>query len=65
MISGIKITPLKQIVDDRGKIMHMLRSDSSIFTNFGEIYFSTIYKNVFHYCGLYCLTYGGWNQYCI
>ena len=42
MINGIKITPLKQIVDERGKIMHMLRNDSSIFKNFGEIYFSTI-----------------------
>ena len=42
MIDGIKITPLKQIRDNRGKIMHMLRSDSSIFKSFGEIYFSTI-----------------------
>ena len=25
--------------------MHMLRSDSLIFQNFGEIYFSTIFKN--------------------
>ena len=24
MIVGIKITPLKQIEDDRGKVMHML-----------------------------------------
>ena len=42
MIEGIKITPLKQIKDSRGKIMHMLRSDSPIFENFGEIYFSTV-----------------------
>ena len=42
MIDGIKITPLKQIKDNRGKIMHMLRSDSSIFKSFGEVYFSTI-----------------------
>ena len=45
MIDGIKITPLKQIRDNRGKIMHMLRSDSSIFKGFGEIYFSTKSKN--------------------
>ncbi len=42
MIDGLKITPLKQIKDERGKIMHMLRSDSKIFEKFGEIYFSTV-----------------------
>jgi len=46
MIEGIIITPLKQIKDDRGKIMHMLRSDSSIFKSFGEIYFSTVKPKV-------------------
>ena len=42
MIDGIKITPLKQVVDERGKIMHMIRNDSKIFEKFGEIYFSTV-----------------------
>tara|TARA_B100001750_G_C14964971_1_gene330109 strand:- start:34 stop:471 length:438 start_codon:yes stop_codon:yes gene_type:complete len=42
MIDNVKITPLKQITDKRGKIMHMLRNDSSIFEKFGEIYFSTV-----------------------
>ncbi len=41
-IKGIVVTPLKIISDDRGSVMHMLRSDSKIFKNFGEIYFSTI-----------------------
>ena len=45
MIEGIKITPLKQIEDERGKVMHMLRNDSKSFTKFGEIYFSTIHPN--------------------
>ena len=45
MITGIKITPLKQIEDDRGKVMHMLRNDSESFTKFGEIYFSTVHSN--------------------
>ncbi len=45
MIHDVKITPLKIIADDRGKVMHMLRSDDQIFQKFGEIYFSTIYKN--------------------
>jgi dTDP-4-dehydrorhamnose 3,5-epimerase len=41
MIEGVVITPLRQIEDRRGKVMHMLRRDSPIFTEFGEIYFST------------------------
>jgi dTDP-4-dehydrorhamnose 3,5-epimerase len=46
MIDGIKITPLKQILDERGKIMHMLRNDSKDFLAFGEIYFSCVYPGV-------------------
>ena len=42
MIADVKITPLKQIKDSRGKIMHMLRTDSPNFKSFGEIYFSTV-----------------------
>jgi len=42
LISGVKISPLKQILDERGKIMHMLRSDSPAFKSFGEIYFSVV-----------------------
>lgn len=43
MIEGVRITPLKQIPDERGKIMHMLRSDAAGFAGFGEIYFSCVY----------------------
>lgn len=43
MIDGVRISPLKQILDERGKIMHMLRSDAQWFTGFGEIYFSCVY----------------------
>ena len=42
MIEGVIVEPLKQVIDKRGKVMHMLRSDSPLFTNFGEIYFSVI-----------------------
>ena len=41
MIDGVIVTPLRQIFDERGKVMHMLRADSPVFTQFGEIYFST------------------------
>lgn len=40
MIDGVILTPLRQIFDERGKVMHMLREDSSVFSRFGEIYFS-------------------------
>jgi dTDP-4-dehydrorhamnose 3,5-epimerase len=46
MIQDVTITPLRQIPDDRGKIMHMLRCDDPYFEQFGEIYFSTIYPGV-------------------
>ena len=43
MIEGVRVTPLRQIVDERGKVMHMLRSDAPGFAGFGEIYFSTVF----------------------
>lgn len=43
MIEGVSITPLSQIQNENGKVMHMMRADSSLFTQFGEIYFSCIY----------------------
>lgn len=46
MIDGVKIIPLRQIHDDRGKIMHMLRNDQEHFQGFGEVYFSCVYPEV-------------------
>ena len=46
MIHGVKVTPLRQILDERGKVMHMLRKTDPWFQSFGEIYFSCIYPNV-------------------
>ena len=46
MIDGVIITPLKQIPDERGKIMHMLRSTDPHFNAFGEIYFSFVHPGV-------------------
>ncbi|MCP4112961.1 MAG: dTDP-4-dehydrorhamnose 3,5-epimerase [Desulfobacteraceae bacterium] len=43
MIDGVILTPLRQIPDERGKVMHMFRCDSPHFQQFGEIYFSCIY----------------------
>lgn len=46
MIEGVKIVPLKRIPDERGTIFHMLKRSDPHFKEFGEIYFSTIYKDV-------------------
>jgi dTDP-4-dehydrorhamnose 3,5-epimerase len=46
MIDGVLIRPLRQIPDERGKIMHMLRCDDTNFECFGEIYFSIIYPGI-------------------
>ena len=46
MIDGVTVKPLRRIPDERGYIMHMLRSDDPSFQKFGEIYFSTIYPDV-------------------
>ena len=45
MISGVKVNKKKQFIDERGKIMRMLRVDDEEFSKFGEIYFSYTYYN--------------------
>lgn len=46
MIRGVTVVPLRRIPDERGTIFHMLRSTDAHFQQFGEIYFSTVYKGV-------------------
>ena len=46
MIVGVEVRPLRQISDERGKVMHMLRRDDPWFREFGEIYFSVVYPGV-------------------
>ena len=43
MIDGVAVVPLRKIPDERGCVMHMLRSDAPHFERFGEIYFSCVY----------------------
>lgn len=42
MIEGVSTVDLRQIVDTRGAVLHMLRADASDFTQFGECYFSEV-----------------------
>jgi dTDP-4-dehydrorhamnose 3,5-epimerase len=41
-IAGVVVKPLRQLLDERGKVMHMLRADSAEFERFGEVYFSVV-----------------------
>lgn len=41
-IEGVTLTMLRQIVDVRGAVLHMLRCDTPEFTRFGECYFSEL-----------------------
>ncbi len=42
MIDGVTLRPLRQFPDDRGAVLHMLRSSDAHFEKFGEVYFSTV-----------------------
>ncbi len=39
-IDGVLVTGLRQIVDERGAVLHHMRNDAPEFTAFGECYFS-------------------------
>jgi dTDP-4-dehydrorhamnose 3,5-epimerase len=45
MIDGVKIIPLKTILDERGLVRHMMKCTDPHFSQFGEIYFSHIFPN--------------------
>jgi dTDP-4-dehydrorhamnose 3,5-epimerase len=46
VIAGALVVRLERIPDERGTIMHMLKSTDEHFLQFGEIYFTTIYRDV-------------------
>lgn len=46
MIEGVQITSRKVIPDDRGKIMHIMKSSDNQFSSFGEVYCSTVFPGV-------------------
>jgi dTDP-4-dehydrorhamnose 3,5-epimerase len=46
LIDGVVVVPLRRIPDERGTIFHMLRRTDPHFEEFGEIYFTSIYRDV-------------------
>ena len=45
-IDGVRVVSLRRIPDERGTIYHMLRRTDEHFIEFGEIYFTTIYRGI-------------------
>lgn len=45
-IEGVSIHPLKVIPDERGRLMEIMRCDDNFFTQFGQVYLSTVYPGV-------------------
>lgn len=45
-IHDLKLVPLNQIIDERGAVLHYLKSNSELFKGFGEAYFSKINTGV-------------------
>ena len=45
-IEGVIITNPRKICDDRGKIIHIMKSSDEIFNTFGEVYCSTAFPGI-------------------
>ncbi|HMQ48404.1 MAG TPA: dTDP-4-dehydrorhamnose 3,5-epimerase [Saprospiraceae bacterium] len=46
IISGVYLTPLKQIHHPQGDLFHALKASENSFNVFGEAYFSTVHQGV-------------------
>jgi len=46
VIDGVSVIPLQRIPDERGTVYHMLKRSDPHFIEFGEIYFSSVYRDV-------------------
>lgn len=63
LIEGVKVKPLHYNIDDRGRLMEILRVDDEIFMEFGQAYMTTAYPGVvkawhahkFQYDNITCL----------
>lgn len=45
-IEGVQVIPLRSFSDHRGTVYHMLKETDPHFLRFGEIYFSSVYRNI-------------------
>lgn len=45
-LAGLQVIPLRVIQDERGAVLHMIRSTAPHFSKFGEVYFSEVNPGV-------------------
>jgi len=46
MIDGARVKALRVILDERGRLMEILRADDEVFQQFGQVYMTTAYPGV-------------------
>jgi dTDP-4-dehydrorhamnose 3,5-epimerase len=46
MIDGVAVEKLRVVPDERGRLTEILRSDSELFSKFGQVYITTTYRGV-------------------
>lgn len=46
MIDGVAVKPLRRLVDERGYLMEILRSDEELFRQFGQAYVSACFPGI-------------------
>jgi dTDP-4-dehydrorhamnose 3,5-epimerase len=46
LITGVELKKLRQIPDERGFVLELLRSDDKFFKKFGQVYLSVVYPGV-------------------
>lgn len=46
MIEGVTVKNLRNITDERGRLMEILRSDEPLYEKFGQVYLTTNYPGV-------------------
>jgi dTDP-4-dehydrorhamnose 3,5-epimerase len=46
MIAGVIAKPLKLIPDERGRLMEIMRRDDELFSQFGQVYMTSVYPGV-------------------
>jgi dTDP-4-dehydrorhamnose 3,5-epimerase len=46
MIAGVKTKELRFYLDERGRLLEILRSDDKIFKKFGQVYITTVYPGI-------------------
>lgn len=46
LIDGIIVTPLKQIIDEKGAVFHVMKNNSIGFNGFEEVYISKVKHNI-------------------